>query len=237
MKTNLIDFTLSPEISMFFATQKIEGGKYVPLCEEDIERNSTAAVFVGKCSLNQLACSEVGAVIASPTILPRTMDQMGFLISDEAVSQISCRKFRFELTEDGCRAISHLFKGGRILWNHCQSEKIEELIKEIDDCKTIDKWTLFCFANGLECWDNADVMETAKKMGYAVVDSFEMIMDEFVSQFDAIFENVKVSASESYLDFVMRIRKGEKLTTKDVYGLVSNIMINREWNELCLKQF
>ena len=236
MKTNLIDFTLSPEISLFFATHKIDNGKYVPLCEEDIGRNPTAAILVSKCSLNQLASSEVGAIIASPAILPRTMDQMGFLISDEAVSQMSCRKFRFELTEDGCRAISHMFDGGRKLWNHCQSDKMEELIKEIDDCKIIDKWTLFCFANRLECWDNADVMETAKKMGYAVVDSFDNIIDEFVSHFDAIFENVKVSAPESYLDFIMRIRNGEKLTTKDVYGLVSNIMINREWNELCLKQ-
>lgn len=187
VETNYIDFTLDPSIAFFFACTKCdEKHRYVPLADEDIEKNPYGSIIIADYHINDLdQTNEARPEIITPLPIKRPIAQKGFLLDDSQKRNNQPIKLLFKHNADFARRIYNEFHHGEDLFGSKTLDPLSAVIERALNTRDIPLKSIqsICKKLGLnEC----SIANMLIDNNYCIVNNISELLSELTQNMDTI---------------------------------------------------
>lgn len=221
-RTYCIDWTMDPEVAMFFACTDGSLGNCVPNMKPGT--NGTSSLFV-----NQYHASNQGAgpSVIGAGILQRSLYQKGFVSKSKGYEN----KIVFSIDEDFCEGIAKQFDYGRVLTDHQPTSDIVTMMHRIRDMKYIpgDIIPVLCRITHM---NSSELGRTIDEIGYVVEDWH--VIESQVGDLPSVLDDAGYSLIDDCRTIAEQCMDGRSLTVDSAYQFFTSIELMRRLNKTSL---
>ena len=220
LKTPFIDWTLDPEVAMFFACTNGALGDCTPNSEEYALTNDFSSVFTTEYRLSDQD-SECGPYVIGAGILQRPLFQRGFVTIQKPKSY---EKNDFIIDPDYCEEIAKKFDYGRKLTDVSNSQEMSDLIQKVQKIQFITKECVEFIAR-ITGWKVHDLMDTIDSMDLDI-GTWEEI-EPCMPDIQPILQMKKMKLIDDCKTIAERCMNGHTLSVGEAYEFLTMVELKR----------
>ena len=226
LPTTLIDYTLDPEIALFFACTKYNDERNMPLSEMDIRSKPQGRIFLNSYSMSKSDTNFGYPVhVINTTIFSRPTNQLGFLMEYNKNQRITSIVFDHDLTFS--EEIFKKYNNGFSLIRPTQSSGTKSLIDLVKNEISVPKDMVNTICQFSRC-SRSQVQSCFNRYGIDYVPFIDQKYYELAEQF-VRRERIDTICNPNKL--IETCKKGHILDRQELYQLFSGLQLSRNWND------